>query len=164
MSNIGEKLSKEIIIADSKFYIALLTILRQDIPAILTTGVFELRRAWKLYSSIQKKLFDLFKQLEPNAEQIYGSDPNKLPEVKMENDEPVDESIIQDISIDTGATNEEGLNLETIKTLLASVSFGYGMVQLCFSFLPPSVLKLMKFIGFEGDRSVAIKSIYFTVS
>jgi hypothetical protein len=152
--------------ADCKLYISLLTILRQDIPAILTTGVFELRKAWKLYSSIQKKLFNIFKQLEPNAEQIYGTDPNKLPEIKIEdnnNNNDFDESIIQEITIDSNtATNEDGLDLEMVKSLLASVSFGYGILQLCFSFLPPSILKLMKFIGFEGDRSSAIKSLYFT--
>lgn len=141
-----------------------MTILRQDIPAILTTGVFELRRAWKSYSTIQKKLFNLFKQLEPNAEEIYGSDPNKLPEFKIDNDSnEATEEASHEITIETSATSsEEGLDLETIKILLASVSYGYGIVQLCFSFLPPNILKLMKFIGFEGDRCSAIKALYFT--
>jgi hypothetical protein len=163
LSSAGEKISKDILIADAKLYIALLTILRQDIPAILTTGVFELRRAWKLYSTIQKKLFNLFKQLEPNAEEIYGSDPNKLPQIQIENDSNDPDETIHEISIETNAaTSEEGLDLETIKILLASVSYGFGIVQLCFSFLPPNILKLMKFIGFDGDRISAIKALSFT--
>lgn len=132
----------------------MLTILKQDIAGIITNGVFELRRAWKIYSTIQKKLFNLFKELEPNAEQIYGTDPNKLPDITVDDASDTasnnpDDNIIHEIAIDTNnaSLNDDGLNLETVRQLLASVSFGFGVVQLCFSFLPPSVLKLMKFIG-----------------
>jgi hypothetical protein len=155
-------------IADCKLYIALLTIVRQDIPAIIKTGMFELRRAWKIYTTIQKRLFELFKQIEPNAEQIYGTDPNKLSEIDMinNNNESVqldgqfqadamnnadDDLCIIDQStvVDVQDTKQMGTALK-IKQLLASVSFGYGIMQLCFSFLPPSIMKLLKFIGKYG--------------
>lgn len=44
------------------------------------------------------------------------------------------------------------LSLYTIKRLLGSVSFGYGLFQIALSFVPPRIMKLIKFLGFEGDR------------
>jgi hypothetical protein len=44
---------------------------------------------------------------------------------------------------------------------MAAVSFGYGIFQLCISLLPPSLLKLIHFLGFEGDRNVGISALMF---
>ena len=44
------------------------------------------------------------------------------------------------------------LPLYTIKRLLGSVSFGYGLFQIALSFVPPRIMKVIKFLGFEGDR------------
>jgi hypothetical protein len=156
-------------VADCKLFIALLTIVRQEIPAILSTGVFELKRAWKTYSTFQRKFFNLYKTLDPNAEKEYGVDTSVIEvDIGGEIDDKYDESAIEsgtsDISLEDTTQDSSGWSLRSIKRLLASVSFGYGIVQLCFSFLPPSILKLMKFIGFEGERQVALKALGFTSS
>jgi hypothetical protein len=129
--------------------------MKQDLTQILTSGVFELRRAWKIYSNLQKYLFNLYKILEPNAEDIYGTDPNKLPDVVVdENDAKNDDDA--DIGVSTLVGFE--LSLNSVKSLLASASFGYGIIQLCFSFFQPSVLKLLKFIGkFFFDKIIQPK-------
>jgi hypothetical protein len=174
LNHVYECFDKEAIIADCKLYIALLTIMRQDIAAIIKTGLFELRRAWKIYTTNQRKLFELLKQIEPNAEVLYGADPNKAS--KIEFDESQDVEYQQEPSnndddfciVDPVATDEQVLlaqgesrsnasikddvkqadvSSERVKKLLASISFGYGIMQLCFSFLPPSIMKLLKFIG-----------------
>jgi hypothetical protein len=44
------------------------------------------------------------------------------------------------------------LSLYTVKRLLGSVSFGFGLFQIALSFVPPKIMKLIKFLGFEGDR------------
>ena len=77
MPLIEQKIREEIIIADCKLFISLLILMKQDFTQILTTVVFELRRAWKIYSHLHKYLFALFKKLEPNAEEIYGTTENK---------------------------------------------------------------------------------------
>lgn len=140
-----------------------------------------MRKSWKMYAKIQKQLYDIYKKLEPNAEQIYGSDPNSnVIELLIEDDvdaknnasdnnnntngkEDAATQAINDLIITDEETIEGGgLTLEATKRLLGAVSFGYGLFQICLSFMPPSILKLIKVLGFEGDRSVAIKAINFT--
>lgn len=71
-----DKFTKAIILADCKLYLAILTFIRQDVGSYLTSGILQIRKSWKLYAKVQKQLYDIYKKLEPNAEQIYGSDPN----------------------------------------------------------------------------------------
>ena len=136
-----EKIACEILIADAKLFTALLTLMKQDVTLILTNGLFELRRSWKMYQSLQKYLFNLFKTLDANAEELYGTDPNKLPEILIDNASALDDEE------STVTTSDCELNLISVKNLLASVSFGYGIIQICFSFLQPNLLKVLKFIG-----------------
>lgn len=46
--------------------------------------------------------------------------------------------------------------------LMCAVSFGYGIFQLCISLLPPSLLKLIHFLGFEGDRHLGVSALMFS--
>jgi hypothetical protein len=73
--------------------------------------------------------------------------------------EAMNELVITDEEMSKGGG---GLSLEVTKRLLGAVSFGYGLFQICLSFMPPNILKLIKVFGFEGDRSIAIKAINFT--
>ena len=129
-----------------------------------------------MYAKIQKQLYDIYKKLEPNAEQIYGSDPNSnlIQLWTDENDEAAEDATKtaaseinnnavaaaggQDSSASTmftelNITDEEfgggeaEVSLETVKRLLGAVSFGYGLFQICLSFTPPNVLKLIKVFG-----------------
>ncbi|KAJ9581243.1 hypothetical protein L9F63_023569 [Diploptera punctata] len=50
---------------------------------------------------------------------------------------------------------------EEVSRLMSAVSFGYGIFQLCISLLPPSLLKLIHFLGFEGDRQIGISALMF---
>jgi hypothetical protein len=140
---------KDIITADCKFYTAALVILKKDRASSLLHGMLEIRRAWKLYHSLQKRLFNSFKTLEPRAEQLYGSDPNKLPELDNDDDEEfsdANESFTAERD-DYYNISTEVLSLEDVKALLAAVSFGYGIMQLCFSFLPNRLMKLVRLFG-----------------
>lgn len=167
--------------ADCKLYSAILTFIRQDVSAYLSSGILQMRKSWKMYAKIQKQLYTIYKSLEPNAEQIYGSDPNSnVVELWIEDDDENDstakssdknnnnngkEDEISQAMNDLIITDEEtsqGLTLETTKRLLGAVSFGYGLFQICLSFMPANILKLIKVLGFEGDRSIAIKAINFT--
>ncbi|XP_053679653.1 tetratricopeptide repeat protein 39C-like [Anopheles nili] len=51
---------------------------------------------------------------------------------------------------------------EEIQRLMGAVSFGYGVFQLSISLLPPSLLKLISFLGFEGDRAMGIACLSFS--
>lgn len=185
--SIEDKYTKAIILADCKLYSAILTFVRQEASAYLTNGVLQIRKSWKMYAKIQRQLYDIYKKLEPNAEQIYGSDPNSamiqlfVEETETDDttaaattedtkakqsqmDQALNELNLGDNDTDTdnAAINEPVLTLEVCKRLLGAVSFGYGLFQICLSFIPPNMLKLVKLIGFEVDRMVAIKAINFT--
>lgn len=67
-----DKFTKAIILADCKLYSAILTFIRQDVSAYLSSGILQMRKSWKMYAKIQKQLYTIYKSLEPNAEQIYG--------------------------------------------------------------------------------------------
>lgn len=99
--------------------------------------------------------------MEPRADLIYGSDSsNKLPETikntenhNYEDDDNEDEFTDANESF-SSEKNEyynknslETLGLDVVSSLLASVSFGYGIMQLCFSFLPNRLLKIVKVLG-----------------
>jgi hypothetical protein len=144
-----------------------------------------------MYARIQKQLYDLYKKMEPNAEQIYGSDPNSNV-IQLLIDDNDDSEVALELELDneasktvtakettkikktTNSTNNlteaqsesasqlsdaineltvtddetiQGINLETVKRLLGAVSYGYGLFQICLSFVPPNILKLIKIFG-----------------
>jgi len=49
----------------------------------------------------------------------------------------------------------------TVKRLMSAVSFGYGIFHLAVSLLPPKLLNVIHFLGFEGDRSTGIQALHF---
>lgn len=53
------------------------------------------------------------------------------------------------------------LSHEVIERLLGSVSVGYGAFQLMISLIPPKILKIIEFLGFDGDREVGLKALQF---
>jgi hypothetical protein len=178
-----DKFTKAIILADCKLFLAILTFLRQEATAYLSSGLLQIRRSWKMYARIQKQLYDLYKKMEPNAEQIYGSDPNSNV-IQLLIDDNDDSEVAADIDNENSKTAKEtkknnstnnlaeaqndssaqlsqaineltvtddetiqGVNLETVKRLLGAVSYGYGLFQICLSFVPPNILKLIKLFG-----------------
>jgi hypothetical protein len=95
---------------------------------------------------------------DSNAEKDYGSKPedNMIIEFGDTNginndDDDDDELSFKSFDSTSNGTTDE-LSLYTIKRLLGSVSFGYGLFQIALSFVPPKIMKLIKFLGFEGDR------------
>ncbi|XP_058059382.1 tetratricopeptide repeat protein 39C-like isoform X2 [Anopheles bellator] len=65
-------------------------------------------------------------------------------------------------SIPETDAEERPLRPEDIQRLMGAISFGYGVFQLSISLLPPSLLKLISFLGFEGDRTMGIACLSFS--
>ncbi|XP_058445774.1 tetratricopeptide repeat protein 39C-like isoform X2 [Malaya genurostris] len=68
--------------------------------------------------------------------------------------EPANYTISTDVVSDTSDNMQ--IDAEDIRRLMGAASFGYGVFQLSISLLPPSLLKLISFLGFEGDRTMGI--------
>ena len=45
--------------------------------------------------------------------------------------------------------------------LISAVSFGYGILQLCFSMIPPSLTRVTRILGFQGNRELGLKCLNF---
>ncbi|XP_076054948.1 tetratricopeptide repeat protein 39C-like [Oratosquilla oratoria] len=58
--------------------------------------------------------------------------------------------------------NKKKLSSDVVSRLMASVSFGYGLFQLCMSLLPPSLLRLVHVLGLQGDRLAGLSALMFT--
>lgn len=168
--NLEDKFTKAIIVADCKLFLAILTFIRQETSSYLASGILQIRKSWKTYAKVHKQLYEIYQKLEPNAAQIYGSDPNSnLIQILIDdNDENDSEKAsasasneLNELTIDDDDLAKH-LPLEVVKRLLGGVSFGYGIFQICLSFLPPNGLKMLKVFGFEGDRNIALKAINFT--
>ncbi|XP_012145321.1 tetratricopeptide repeat protein 39C-like [Megachile rotundata] len=64
----------------------------------------------------------------------------------------------------TGITSEQQtpfVEPSEVSRLMSAVSFGYGIYQLCVSLLPPSLLKVIHFLGFEGDREAGLTALMY---
>ena len=169
-----EKITKSIILADCKLYLAMLTFIRQEVSAYLTSGILQIRSSWKKYAKIHKQMYELYKKVEPNAEKIYGCDPNSngfqlyIDDAEVESspekaatdnkstasnktsssDDKTSETdqAINDLVI-TDDDDLESMPVDVIKRLLGAVSFGYGVFQITLSFMPGNLLKLIKVFG-----------------
>ncbi|XP_029042217.1 tetratricopeptide repeat protein 39C-like isoform X2 [Osmia bicornis bicornis] len=64
----------------------------------------------------------------------------------------------------TGITSEQQtpfVEPSEVTRLMSAVSFGYGIYQLCVSLLPPSLIKVIHFLGFEGDREAGLTALMY---
>lgn len=62
----------------------------------------------------------------------------------------------------TSNHDDPPIESSVLHRLMGAVSFGYGVFQLSVSLLPPSMLKLVSFFGFEGDRDMALTCLKFS--
>jgi hypothetical protein len=132
-------------------------LIKQELSGLIGAGLL-LRKAWKVYEKLHNELFDLYRAKDTNAEKEYGSKPEDNIVIQFENNNgtKIDDNDDDDLSFKsfdtTSNDNNNDLSLYTIKRLLGSVSFGYGLFQIALSFVPPRIMKIIKFLGFEGDR------------
>ncbi|KAK0066384.1 tetratricopeptide repeat protein 39C [Biomphalaria pfeifferi] len=157
-----ERITNQVIVADCILYQAVLVFTNQDIPSYVKGG-WLLRKAWKIYEKLHK-------EMEQLTETIAQNKINRLPTSFSSSVDPVRRTS-QDASGLThgdanGSVTEDDvdgeLSPDVLSRLLGAVNFGYGTFQLCISMVPPKILKLIEFLGFEGDREVGLNCLEFT--
>lgn len=137
--NQEDKLQREIIMADSILYQSILTFLNQDIRSYVKGG-WLLRNAYNIYDKVYKTVVQL---------------QQKLSDSKV----PGQADLTKNAATDG---NENELSEDSLAQLLAAVSFGYGTLQLSISLVPPKILKIIEFLGFEGDREAGLSALDYT--
>ena len=131
--------------------------IKQELAGLLGAGLL-LRKAWKIFEKLHNELFELYRAKDPNAEKDYGTklEDKLIFQFETPTDGKNGDDNDDDVSFKSFDSNPNDtpndISLYTVKRLLGSVSFGYGLFQIALSFVPPRVMKLIKFLGFEGDR------------
>lgn len=138
--NREELLCREILLADCYIYESIITFIKQDLKSYIKGG-WLLRKAWKIYEKLYKEISSLHKIVHDN--QFAYSHTKRISY----------SSSCDEISPSLEIGNEE------IERLFGSVSFGYGLFQLVISMLPPKLLRIIKFLGFNGDEKVGLQAI-----
>ncbi|ESO96618.1 hypothetical protein LOTGIDRAFT_143837 [Lottia gigantea] len=149
-----DKLQRQIIVADSLLYQSILTFTNQDIPSYMKGGWY-LRKAWKIYEKLHKEINNIRnRQIQSKIQQMQASLPPTVNGNVSNSSNSSKEEVVD------GNSNE--LSEQIVARLLGSVNFGYGTFQLCISIMPPKILKLIEFLGFEGDREAGLNALDFT--
>lgn len=144
--SIEDKIQRQVIVADSILYQGILVFTNQDIPSYIKGGWY-LRKAYKIYEKLHKEVNQLIGNL-------------KLKKSKSQNSlSSTGSGVVTDGPIDS---NDNELTEDVLSRLLGAVNFGYGTFQLCISMVPPKILKLIEFLGFEGDRVAGLAALEFT--
>ncbi|XP_013398289.1 tetratricopeptide repeat protein 39C [Lingula anatina] len=184
--SLEDKFTRQIIVADCMMHQAVLTFINQDISSYVKGG-WLMRKAWKIYEKVYreiKALYDKESWPDANGGVALSAPPSAVDMSSFENsldsktgsDEtggsaniPHSDSRTSMSSMSsTGVSGVSGdlskaeLHGERLARLMGAVSFGYGLFQLCISLIPPKILKLIEFIGFEGNREVGLAAMEFS--
>lgn len=140
-------MQRQIIIADSLLYQAVLTFTHQDIPSYIKGG-WLLRKAWKIYERLHRDITEMLsRHSQTKLSQSTDSISSNNSDVRLTSDSTCTDG------------NDNELTQEVLERLLGAVNFGYGTFQLCVSMVPPKILKLIEFLGFEGDRIAGLAAL-----
>ena len=130
--------------------------MNQDFTSYIKGG-WLLRKAWKIYEQS-------YKVIKERAEKKHNSCTNECTaatpsDVSVSPETSSIPSMCSDAMSDPDLTLLSGLGTGR---LLGSVSFGYGLFQLCISMVPPKLLKVIEFLGFEGDRDTGLEALEYS--
>lgn len=159
-----ERLLREVIATDCLLYQAGLVIIHQDITSYIKGGWY-LRQAWRSYKRLYNEILALRDEDDPFImERESSTDPVESPSVAES--VPTTPEDFRDMELEFGwrlsLSNLSDLSRSSKDRLLAAVCFGYGSFQLFISLCPPKVLRLIHFLGFEGDKELGLKCLDFT--
>lgn len=160
--SVEERIQRQVIVGDSLLYQAILVFTGQDIPSYVKGG-WLLRKAWKIYEKLFKEVTNLrekskltscdskpsMKSLDSSTGLQNSDSKSSLSGTSTSSDGPFD-------------GNENQIPPEVLERLQGAVNFGYGTFQICISMIPPKILKIIEFLGFEGDRAVGLKALEYT--
>ncbi|XP_045476540.1 tetratricopeptide repeat protein 39C-like [Harmonia axyridis] len=159
-----ETLETQIILADSQVCLAILVFLQQDISGYLKAG-WVLRKAWKLYQSTYSDLLNLYTgEIGP----LNFPDPtlaSRSSDSVVRNERAIlssNDTAFDLKPISNGKTSDRPLSKKVIIRLMNAVTFGYGMLQLGVSLLPPALLRLTSFLGLSGSRSHGLACLMYS--
>lgn len=108
-------------------------------------GAFLIQKSWKQYKKIYQKVVKIGGEfLELNCK------GTKL--------EHLNNSVEVSESLDA---NQETFKSNSIKEVQAAIAFGYGLFNMVVSLIPPKILQLAHFFGFNGDQELGLQCLTY---
>ncbi|XP_028047607.2 tetratricopeptide repeat protein 39C [Monomorium pharaonis] len=184
------KLERQIVLADTQVFSAVSLFLQQELTGYVR-GCWMLRKAWRVYQHAYTQISQLYRRtfgtnptafspcyINPTSNGTSLQSPQSpessewsIPSCNgyTNNVTPVSSpsglrsSLSMFFSL-TGITSEQQtpfVEPTEVTRLMSAASFGYGIYQLCVSLLPPSVLKVIHFFGFEGNRQSGLTALMY---
>ncbi|KAG5682195.1 hypothetical protein PVAND_011563 [Polypedilum vanderplanki] len=175
-----DELDREIILADTLLCATVLQILESN----YIKSILSIRRAFKIYTQTFKQINDLCNQYAVVNEPSEIADTGSVSEFSNAYTVPLESFTENSLSTSSQKLSKSQqcitqneyryfsknyllpvLQNEVIAfkaellRLRGAIYFGYGAIQLAFSFLP-SHLKVINFLGYEGDETVAINCLH----
>ena len=120
-------------------------------------GGWLLRKAWKIYEKLYKEMSSI---RENGGKLKTSASSNSLKQVASQNSIKTSSSqgSLSSSSLGTSSDatdgNDNEIPIEVLDRLQGAVNFGYGTFQICISMIPPKIIKIIEFLGFEGDREI----------
>ncbi|XP_060601500.1 tetratricopeptide repeat protein 39C-like [Ruditapes philippinarum] len=142
--SVEERIQRQVIVGDSLLYQAILVFTGQDIPSYIKGG-WLLRKAWKIYEKLYKEVTNL----RENPKMKKSTSKASISSNSITSDGPIDD-------------NDNEIPKEVLDRLQGAVNFGYGTFQICISMIPPKIIKIIEFLGFEGDRVLGLEALNYT--
>ncbi|KAL0103603.1 hypothetical protein PUN28_017704 [Cardiocondyla obscurior] len=184
------KLERQIVLADTQVFSAVSLFLQQELTGYVR-GCWMLRKAWRVYQHAYTQISQLYRRtfgtnptgfnpccINPTSNGSSMQSPQSpepsewsIPSCNgyANNVTPVSSpsglrSSLSMLFSLTGITSEQQtpfVEPTEVTRLMSAASFGYGIYQLCVSLLPPSVLKVIHFFGFEGNRQSGLTALMY---
>ena len=151
-----ERIQRQIITADCQLYMAMLVMIRQEVSGFIKGGLL-IRKGYKMYEKIYKEIGKIYK--------MRGMELGEEPPPPA----PSDDSSSESSTTDEGVTNNHAapstsdysdLTDADLARLRGGVSFGYGLLQLIISMMPPTMLKVVNLLGFKGNRRFGLQCLH----
>ncbi|XP_022101455.1 tetratricopeptide repeat protein 39C-like [Acanthaster planci] len=159
-----DRIQRQIIMADCQLYSAMLTFSRSDVSGFIKGG-WLIRKGYKIYEKVYKEITHIY-QLRGKDSPVTGTPPTMIDEnsdvgpPENGDGEAHDEVGLESVSdADSEMSDHSDVSDETLGRLCGGVAFGYGLLQLCISMMPPSLLKVVNLLGFRGNREFGLKCL-----
>ncbi|XP_071502427.1 tetratricopeptide repeat protein 39C-like [Diadema antillarum] len=166
--SIEERLQRRILSADCQLYMAMLIFSRNEVTGFLKGG-WLIRKGYKLYEKVYRDIATIYEargqKMDDRPELLLDDTVEEAqPDSEVTNGEAVEaegEPATLDLSSDTTLTQKDFVAVaeDSLARLKGGVSFGYGLLQLVISMMPPSLLKVVNLLGFHGNREFGLKCL-----
>nr|XP_054756969.1 tetratricopeptide repeat protein 39C-like [Lytechinus pictus] len=169
--SVEERLQRRILSADCQLYMAMLIFSRNEVTGFIKGG-WLIRKGYKLYEKAYRDIGKVYEargekmeetpvmlvedasaalEMEPNSNSMSAESAsnhnNEVATLDLEDDASLSQK-------DLVAVEEDAL-----ARLKGGVSFGYGVLQLVISMMPPNLLTVVNLLGFHGNKEFGLKCL-----